>query len=151
MLYRHNTASLSLSVFSRALQTTAVQDSALSLPSVLTILLSSWFCAQLLPSAGKDGGAEAEMSAPSDPCQAVGGIGDASRPGFCCAKECGSCGGKDCGGQPGGEDKCCTSGIEQSGRSCGSDRAPCAVQDAALDTDAGAGAGCLFARTEALK
>lgn len=53
------------------------------------------------------------------------------RPGSdcCCSKACGKCGGTSCQDLPGGDDNCCCSEIEKSGRSCAQHDPPCNVAD----------------------
>jgi len=40
------------------------------------------------------------------------------RANVCCAKECGSCGGKNCANRPGGADACCSRKIRKRGQRC---------------------------------
>ena len=61
-----------------------------------------------------------------NPCTIYEGI---QRGNICCAKSCGTCGGKDCGIRPGGYSKCCTSQIPLN-QVCGPQQnAPCHLQN----------------------
>ena len=48
---------------------------------------------------------------------------------ICCPKECGTCGGEDCGGRPGGASACCADKVFASGKQCASNTAPCVGVD----------------------
>jgi len=63
-------------------------------------------------------------------CKKAGGILDHGGPGggrACCPTKCGACGGKGCAKAPGGKDDCCAGEVINSGRTCTTDPAPCAV------------------------
>ena len=61
-----------------------------------------------------------------NPCTIYEGI---QRGNVCCAKSCGTCGGKDCSIRPGGYSKCCTSQIPLN-QVCGPQQnAPCHLQN----------------------
>jgi hypothetical protein len=62
-------------------------------------------------------------------CKAAGGILDDDKI-ACCAAECGGCGGKQCGEMPGGNANCCRGEIEQNGKDCSKDKAPCSCSKA---------------------
>ena len=69
-------------------------------------------------------------STPAAMCKAVGGIVATSgkeKGVVCCAKSCGTCGGKDCGKHPGGHEACCTSEIFKADKACNSTQAPCVI------------------------
>ena len=57
-------------------------------------------------------------------CAILGGVGNGNKT--CCAKSCGTCGGKDCGTKPGGKKQCCN-GYIPSDQICnvGGTMAPC--------------------------
>lgn len=72
------------------------------------------------------GNAPAPVPAPPAPAPACNGI--LSEDGnSCCPTGCGGCGGAGCGRLPLGNQNCCTSRIQASGRSCSEFGAPCIV------------------------
>lgn len=74
------------------------------------------------PTGGGGGGNETKLT--KKECDAAGGIlGD--HKAVCCARSCGTCGGKGCAAAPGGKYKCCGSEIKASGRLCSVVKAPC--------------------------
>ncbi|HYJ08976.1 MAG TPA: serine protease [Polyangiaceae bacterium] len=47
----------------------------------------------------------------------------------CCEAACGSCGGSDCSGRPGGKEACCAGTIRNAGVSCTESGPPCVLSD----------------------
>ena len=66
---------------------------------------------------------------PAAQCAAANGIlsPKTKHANICCAKSCGSCGGKDCGDKPGGSHDCCSNQITEDGRKCATVSAPCST------------------------
>ena len=63
-------------------------------------------------------------------CEKAGGIISSSgkdKGKACCAKSCGTCGGKQCGKEPGGNANCCTGDIVAENKPCTSNPAPCTI------------------------
>ena len=62
-------------------------------------------------------------------CAKAGGIGnDPVDLKVCCAKSCGSCGGKGCAARPGGKSACCTKEVQANGVVCAVGNAPCTIK-----------------------
>lgn len=76
------------------------------------------------PTGGGGGGGGNGTKLTKKQCHAAGGIlGDHET--VCCAKSCGTCGGKGCAAAPGGKYKCCGGEIAGGDRLCSLVKAPC--------------------------
>merc|ERR1712212_330018 len=82
-----------------------------------------------------------ELDDRDDVCNTYNGVGTKNGK-VCCAKSCGTCGGKGCSKRPGGKKNCCARWIK---KNCGT--APCKNQNGGSNTDTKTDTGKTDAKT----